>query len=347
MCGSVRVEWKRYLSMIGIIAGVYVGLRYIFPVVIPFFIGWLMAVWIYPCVCTLERKFKIKRSIWAGIFMSAAAVLTVFLLYKIGVVCADQITSWIRKYPAFEAYCGKLMRKCCESVENTMGIPQIQTQTFLTDYAKKIGDTCISGMGSKMLIQIAGWVKTMAFVISGAVIAVISGILFVKDLVEIRKQLRTFRFYPKWRRVLIRLKETGVTYLKAQVIIMAVIAAICVGALWIMKNSYYLVLGIGLGIMDALPVIGTGLVTYPAAIVYFLKGDFVMAAGFLVIEFLTSIVRELMEPRLIGKKVGTYPVVIMAAVYVGLFVFGIWGVVLGPAALLLIYSIGKEWDIWD
>ena len=279
--------------------------------------------------------------------MSAAAVVTVFFLYKIGVVCADQITAWIEKYPVFEAYCEKLMRKCCEAVENTTGISQARTQIFLTNYAKKICDACISGMGSKILVSAANWAKSMVLVISGAVIAVISGVLFVKDLAEIRKQLRTFRFYPKWRRVLLRLKDTGVAYIKAQAIIMVVIAAICVGALWIMKNPYYLVLGIGLGVMDALPVIGTGLVTYPAAIIFFLKGDLVMAAGFLVIELLTSVVRELMEPRLIGKKVGTYPVVIMAAVYVGLFVFGIWGFVLGPVALLLIYAIGKEWDIWD
>ena len=279
--------------------------------------------------------------------MSAAAALTVFLLYKIGVVCADQIGAWIEKYPAFEAYCARMMRRCCEAVEDTTGISQARTQSFLMEYGQKISDACISGMGSKVLFQLANWAKSMVLVISGAVIAVISGVLFVKDLAEIRKQLRTFRFYPKWRRVLLRLKETGVTYMKAQAIIMTVIAAICVGALWIMKNPYYLVLGIGLGIMDALPVIGTGLVTYPAAIIFFLKGDLVMAAGFLVIELLTSVVRELMEPRLIGKKVGTYPVVIMAAVYVGLFVFGIWGFVLGPVALLLIYAIGKEWDIWD
>lgn len=325
----------------------YVGLRYIFPVMIPFLIGWMMAAWMYPRVCVLERKCKIKRSIWAGLFMSAAAALTVFLLYKIGVICADQITAWIEKYPVFEAYCEKMMSRCCEAVENTTGISQRRTQDFLVSYAQKIGDACISGMGSKLLFQAANWAKSMILVISGAVIAVISGVLFVKDLAQIRKQLRTFRFYPKWRRVLLRLKETGVTYIKAQAIIMVVIAGICVGALWIMKNPYYLILGIGLGAMDALPVIGTGLVTYPAAIIFFLKGDFVMAAGFLAIELLTSVVRELMEPRLIGKKVGTYPVVIMAAVYVGLFVFGIWGFVLGPAALLLIYAIGKEWDIWD
>lgn len=343
----MQAGWKRCLSMAGIIAGVYVGLRYIFPVMIPFFIGWMMAAWMYPRVCMLERKCKIKRSIWAGIFMSLAAGLTVFLLYKIGVICADQITAWIEKYPVFEAYCEKLMRKCCEAVENTTGISQARTQIFLTDYAEKICDACISSMGSKILVSAANWAKSMVLVISGAVIAVISGVLFVKDLAKIRKQLRTFRFYPKWRRVLLRLKETGVTYIKAQIIIMVVIAAICVGALWIMKNPYYLVLGIGLGVMDALPVIGTGLVTYPAALIFFLKGDLVMAVGFLVIELLTSVVRELMEPRLIGKKVGTYPVVIMGAVYVGLFVFGIWGFVLGPVALLLIYAIGKEWDIWD
>lgn len=72
-----------------------------------------------------------------------------------------------------------------------------------------------------------------------------------------------------------------------------------------------------------------------------------MAVGCIMIELITSVVREFMEPRLIGSKLGVYPVVFMASAYVGFLLFGVLGFILGPAGLLLIYAVGKEWDVWD
>ncbi len=128
---------------------------------------------------------------------------------------------------------------------------------------------------------------------------------------------------------------------------MLAVAFICSCMLWLMKNPYFLLFGIGLGILDALPIIGTGLFLYPAILFFFLRGQTDLAVWCLSIELITTLVREFMEPRLLGDKLGVYPIVIMAAIYLGFFVFGVTGFILGPVALALIYGIGKEWDIWD
>lgn len=128
---------------------------------------------------------------------------------------------------------------------------------------------------------------------------------------------------------------------------MVMIAFISTFILWLMKSPYYLLFGIGLGILDALPIIGTGLFLYPSMLIFFLRGQTGLAVWCLSIEVVTTLVREFMEPRLLGDKLGVYPVVIMAAIYLGFFVFGVSGFILGPVALSLIYGIGKEWDIWD
>lgn len=343
----MQPELRRGIAIAGIIAGVYVGLKYILPPMIPFLIGWLLAVWIYPYVCRLERKLKIKRSVWAGLFMGVCAAAAVFLLYKGSCILLEQVKEWIKNYPVLESYGEKMINRCCCAVEEVTGISGRTTKEFLFRSMGNLRQKLWSGGGSRIFEQMAKCVKSLVWVGSGAVIAVISGILFVKDLSSIRKQLRTFRFYPRWRRVLIRLKETGAAYLKAQLVIMFIIALLSAAGLWMMKSPYYLLFGVALGILDALPIIGTGLFTYPAMILFFLQGKLKLAVGCLLIEVITTVVRELLEPRLIGDKVGVYPVVIMAAIYVGLLLFGILGFVLGPVALLLIYAIGKEWDVWD
>lgn len=339
--------WKRNIAIVGIIAGVYVGLKYIFPVMIPFFIGWLMAVWMYPLVCRLERKFRIKKSVWAGIFMGVMAVAAAFLLYKGGVILLEQVKAWVGNYQVVERYCLKLLDQCCCMVEQMTGIARTDTQQFLTASFEKVKSNFWDNLGTSAVVHATGYMKGLVLLASGAVIAVISGVLFVKDLSDIRKTLRTFRFYPRWRRVLRRLKDTGVTYIKAQLIIMFVISILSTLGMWLMGSPYYLLFGIGLGVLDALPLIGTGLFLYPAAVIFFLKGETMMAVGCILTELLTSVVREAMEPRLIGNQLGVYPVVIMAAIYAGFLVFGVLGFILGPVALLMIYAIGKEWDIWD
>ena len=67
-----------------------------------------------------------------------------------------------------------------------------------------------------------------------------------------------------------------------------------------------------------------------------------MALGYAGLFLLTYIVREFMEPRLIGAKLGIYPFVMVIVVYVGLYLYGTVGVVLGPVTLLAVMEINRE-----
>src|SRR5699024_9675753 len=102
-----------------------------------------------------------------------------------------------------------------------------------------------------------------------------------------------------------------------------------------------------LGALDALPLIGTGMFLYPAAVVLFIKGNTFAAAGCVLLDVITSLLREFLEPRLLGGKLGISPISVLAAVYIGVFLFGAWGVILGPLSFSTVYEIGREWDIWD
>ena len=70
-----------------------------------------------------------------------------------------------------------------------------------------------------------------------------------------------------------------------------------------------------------------------------------MAAGCIVLYFTASGIRQFLEPRLIGKKIGASPLVVLLSFYLGVFVYGWKGVLFGPLSALLIYGIFREWQL--
>jgi predicted PurR-regulated permease PerM len=100
-----------------------------------------------------------------------------------------------------------------------------------------------------------------------------------------------------------------------------------------------LLLGIGVAIFDAFPVLGSGLVLVPWAIIGLLKGNYVQAVILAVMYVLCLLVREGLEPKLLGNRIGIPPLYTLMAVYVGVELFGLWGVILGPFGLVIIRAV--------
>lgn len=70
------------------------------------------------------------------------------------------------------------------------------------------------------------------------------------------------------------------------------------------------------------------------------------ALGCVGLDIVTSFLREFMEPRLLGAKLGISPLAVLASVYFGMLIYGGWGVLLGPLSFSTAYEIGREWDVW-
>lgn len=109
--------------------------------------------------------------------------------------------------------------------------------------------------------------------------------------------------------------------------------------LWIMKNPYYFLLGTGIGLLDALPVLGTGTVLIPWAAADFFMGNWKGGLALLVLYGVCYFLREILEARMMGSQVGLSPLENLMAMYVGLELFGIAGFFLGPLGLLLIEDL--------
>ena len=97
--------------------------------------------------------------------------------------------------------------------------------------------------------------------------------------------------------------------------------------------------------MDMLPFIGTGIMLIPLALYQLISGHYLQAFLCFALYAVCALVREFLEPKLIGDRVGVWPVGILFAVFAGLHLFGIWGIIKGPLSLVIICETCKY--LWD
>lgn len=330
--------WLTGIKYAGITLGVYAVLRFLLPYVIPFLIALLLAKWIHPLVWKLKRGRKLAGSISLIAVFLAAAGTVILGVYALSFPCQKLFDNRDRLI----AQCTDFWYGCCCQVEKTLGISLDGINVFWKERFAGVGEA----LQQTILSGIMGWsTKSIRLMLSwcGILIVVVVGSFYIlHDYDGIRERAAG----SAWGSFLVKLgrKVLGTlgTYLRTQCIIIAVVSVICVAALWLCKNPYAVVIGIVIGICDALPFLGTGTIFVPWAIIDLLRGKLGLACIYALTYAVCTFIRELLEPRLMGQKLDVHPVAMMMSIYIGLCVYGITGVLLGPVSFILIREIGRQ-----
>ena len=190
-------------------------------------------------------------------------------------------------------------------------------------------------VGREILPKAADWTaKSCSFALrTGAFwgIGMIAAFWLCKDYARFSEWMKKSEIWENIDRIL---RMTG-GYCRAQLKILVIISGITVVGLWIGKVRNGLWIGLLAGILDALPMIGTGIVLIPTAI-WQLLNENPQGAAFASVTYVACIAaRELLEPRLLGAQIGLPPVLILLSVYAGVKVFGAGGICLGPLYTVL------------
>jgi len=126
--------------------------------------------------------------------------------------------------------------------------------------------------------------------------------------------------------------HTTKKYLKAQLIVMSITLALLAVGFFLLQLPLWFLWAFLLTLADLLPVIGVGLFIIPWAIVCFFTGQAAMGGWLLLLYLLQVVIRQIVEPIVVGKNIGLNPLVTFAAAILGSLVLGPWGLVLGPIA---------------
>ncbi len=332
---------KWFLMVTMITAGVYLGFRYLLPLIFPFLVAYFLAWIIRPVTESLYRRLKIPRIV-GGTFslvllvavFGTAFTMLINILIKQAILFIKNIPIWLNMIAGkLDAICGHL--------DGVLGCDCGTIRAMVDDNLMKTVDMVKTDIMPKLTKHsISITVKFVAF-IGVVLIVMVAAVLIAKDLPAVRERYERNHLYREIHKVTSKLSEAGIAFLRCQLIIMTIVAIICIFGLYLIKNEYPVLLGIGIAILDALPILGSGMVFIPWSIIMLINGDIYTAAMLFTIFLVCQVVREILEPKLIGNRIGIKPLYTLIAMYVGVKLFAIAGFFLGPIGLLIIITVYK------
>ncbi len=335
--------WKNKLAKGCLVSAlVWAFFRYLFPLAAPFFLAFAMITLLYPVLDRIQKRIPIKKK-----FLAAGIVLPV-LLFVCGVVWAI-LTFGIGQLQGLPAFCEKVERQaafffhqCCGRLDGRFGWEGERIESYVIEQMTVIMENVQIQLAPQILSSSYSCFKGIVATVGFLAITCIAVFLFEKDytkMVDWVKKEKSFRFL--WT-VTEGVLSYLITFFKAQGVILLIIAVLCSVTLGLAGVEGGVFLGILAGILDMLPFIGTGIVLVPLSVWQLLNGAYVRMAVCLALYGICAFARELLEPRLIGNKIGLSPVWILFSIYAGMKLFGVGGIVKGPLALIVISEILKE-----
>lgn len=327
-------KWKNLLIILGTAGVVYVSFYYLLPLVVPFVLAFVFARMLKPVVLKLHKFSHINQKVCSVLAVVLCLGAIGSFLFYIGYLCVEQLTEAVRNVPAYLGGVVRLCQRACGGVDNLLGLAPgdsyLWIENWVTDIDQRISATYLpklTGCIPHLLVTLGEW---------GA-----GFIVFLMATLLISFDSDTSIHYRSLLPYIRRLRVTGFAYLKAQGIIIFLVAAVSVLGLFLLKCPYAILLGIVIGIVDAFPVLGSGSIFIPWAVVELIQKDFYRAAVLLTLYVITMLLREILEPRLMGKEMGLKPLYVLASVYVGIKLFGLGGIVLGPIGLTILKTVSE------
>ena len=201
----------------------------------------------------------------------------------------------------------------------------------------------IKGTLTSGISGVYGVVKNIPSILIGIVIGIIAWIFFTKDYNYIVRFIQNQLPEGK-KNVLFEIKQvfskTIFKMARAYGLILLItffelfLGFSLLSLLGIMKNSYYVLIAALIAIFDILPVAGSGGVLVPWAIISLVMGNYKQAIGLIIIYILITLIRQYIEPKIVGDTLGVHPLVTLMGLYVGLKLFGVMGMFIVPLTVM-------------
>lgn len=328
-----------YLVFYQVFPALKVVLGAIFSALTPFIIGFIIAILIDPMVVFLTNKLHFKRGV-------ASLVTLLFFLAIIGVLAAAviswivvEVSSLLQNLPDLTQYITSFFDQVEGLYDNLINSSWDTSalESWLSTQAAKLADSSTVVLNS-ILSFLMGTPGAMLMII----VSILAAFFISKEKDAIVARMIKW-FFPKKQayasHVYVDTVGGLVGFLRAQIFLMVIIAAVLIVGLYILGSRYAISMGLLIAFVDVLPILGPGLIMIPWILICALTGNIGMAIGLAVIYAIISVLRQVLQPKLMADTMNLHPLLALAGMFIGLRLLGIFGMILGPILLVIIKSI--------
>lgn len=339
-----------------IVAGSYLFFKYLFGLLMPFIIAYLLAAALQPVVRFLCKHAKVPKKLSVFVLVLVATTLLGMLcyfaidrIYTELTVLTQNVKGFIDHVRSDEQYAKNLINQISDAV------PFIDIRERLNG----IWENFDSELESALLL--------LANKLSGSVLPILGGVIaFVPNalLIIIIVILSTYYFAADYGRInrfiIAQLPEktaknvrmfreefvgTILKFLRAYGLIILITFLELFVAFTILGIKYAFLIALITALIDILPVLGTGTVLVPWAIFLLLIGDYYTGVALLIVYIVIEVIRQIIEPKIVGKYLGLNPLLTLIAMYIGLKTLGVFGLIFVPICTIIIKKLNDEGKI--
>ena len=347
---SLKKEYTKYIkkSMIFLVVYTFIFLviYYTFEYSAPFFIGGIIALLINPISTRLKSRFNINKGISTILLSFVTVGLFIMLCVYVFMTSIDKILQLINSITSNYEYFNQAIDELNISVnlyiEQLDNVPSIDIRNLVNKYSEDIMKVVNQSLKKSTKI-----LTSIPYIVVFTITLFMATYFIAKDIDK-----NEHRFYnmfeeptkTKVRNMRCEIIKSAFGYIKAYVILMSLTFIVTIAVFRFLKIPYSMLLSLIAAILDLVPFLGIAVVYIPFVIYYWIIND-KMAAIILMIVFLVlSIIREVLEPKLVSANIGISPLSTLIAIFVGIQVAGVAGVIyfLG---LVIMHKILRKVDL--
>lgn len=337
---------RRMVLLLGsgvIVFLVYLAVRYLFVLASPFIIAYGIALVIEKPVNALAKVFRGKKALASTLIVTGLTIIIAAAVFYITWLGVAEIKSFIANFEYLFIMVRQKTAGICLDVDGMLGLSDGCSLEFVCSCADRIRRIFRNGQPEEVVssvLRISFPILVNTAVIAGAVIVCLISVVYLSGVLEkVRKWRENSIFREEVCALTLELKKLIQVYFKVELIIMLINAGICIAGLLLIHNPYAVVIGILIGLVDALPFFGTGTVLIPWAVILLLFRNYYAGVVLLSVYVMTYFVREIMESKCMGDRLGIAPFTMLMVIFTGIMVYGILGFILGPLSYCMMKAL--------
>lgn len=336
----VRLAAIGVCTVIACAAG-YVVIRAFLGILLPFGLAALVAALLRPAARFLRRRFRLPEKLGGTLLIVGAVVLLSWGIVALGQWIYEEARALIEALPEMLNDADNPIRRMMELLERISGGTKETVGELEALYGMLSGmaQEAISAASTALTSGATTVIVRLPRLILSVVVGVIALFYLFFDRAAIRRQLRFFLSEKTLGRLsafFTRMYKAVGEYARAYFVLLILTYAELLAGFLLLNVSRPAVIAAVVALVDLLPVFGVGTVLIPWSVFSFLSGDVFRGAGLLILFGVMYVVRQFVEPRLLGGAIGVHPLFALFAFFAAFSLFGFWGLIIAP---ILLYGV--------
>jgi sporulation integral membrane protein YtvI len=313
----------------------------------PFVIGFLIAVAVRPAIRFFHKKTGVNIQICGVatvlVLITALILLAFFGLSRLFVGIAEACA----QLPAFAQQLSEglsaLSVRLSDMLEKTPSFAGIKIDTSLGGISAQILKITALAENTGNIVQSV--VKSIPGFFINVIVTIVASCFISADYPNVTGFI--IRQLPKrYQKTAIELKSffmiTVARVIRAYLTLMVITFAELSAGLMLLRIPHAIIVAAVIAVVDVLPVLGTGTVMIPWTVIELIMGDFYKALGLILVYAIIAVVRNILEPKIVGQHIGLHPLVTLAAIIIGLKAMGFAGMIFFPICIIILKHLRES-----